>query len=150
MDASLTELLPRLFGSMAVVLVVMWGAARVMKNKRIPGLPSVGNFQKSKEDAKRNEIEVLSRTGLSKNATVTLVRAGGKTLLLGVTDAQVTLLSEIDEAVETTTLSLVAEEAQSSSIHRTGTSTSASQLPTTEQAWKGLLSQVRERTVRRA
>jgi flagellar protein FliO/FliZ len=141
-DASLTELVPRLFGSMAVVIGVMWFAARVMKNKRLPGL---GGSQR-KTDTKLHEIEVLSRQGLGKNANVTLIRAGGRTLVLGVTDAQVTLLTALEDEFTATPLSLVPT---SSNIQRTDVPAGA-ELPSTDQAWKGLLEQVRERTVRRA
>ena len=127
---------------MAVVIAVMWFAARVMKNRRIPGM---GNAV-SKATAKRNEIEVLGRQGVGKSATVTLVRTGGRTLVLGVTDAQVTLLTELQDEVDATTLSLVTD---SSDAQRTGVLASA-EVPDADQAWKGLLEQVRERTVRRA
>ena len=135
MDASLTDLLPRLFLSMSVVIGVMWFAARVMKNRRLPGMTG----PMGKAQAKKNEIEVLGRQGLTKNATVTLVRTGGKTLVLGVTDAQVTLLTELVDETSAPALSIVPE---SSDTQWTGVAN--------EQAWKGLLEQVRERTVRRA
>lgn len=135
------ELLPRLFISMAVVLVLMWVAARVMKDRRLPGVGSA----ETRAEAKKNAVEVLGRQGVGKGATVTVIRAGGKTLLLGVTDAQISLLSELD-AERPTALTVVPDVIDT---HGTGVSAPAS-LPTTEEAWKGLLEQVRERTVRRA
>jgi flagellar biogenesis protein FliO len=134
-DYSLAELLPRLFVSMAVVIGVMWFLAKAMKNKRLPGIGSA----QSKADAKRNQIDVLGRQGLHKSATVTLVRVGDKTLLLGVTDMQVTLLADMSDAkTASPPLSLVSNSIESHPADAV------------EPGWKSLLEQARERTLRRA
>ena len=80
----------RLAISMAVVIGLMWLAARGLRNR---GAGLAGRPGRSQP------IELLARRGLTKGASVAVVRAGGRTLLLGVTDAQITLLGESDDLV---------------------------------------------------
>lgn len=74
----------RLLVSMAVVLGIMWVLARRMR--RGGGARGV------------RVIEVLDRTNLSRSASVAVVRVGERALVLGVADAQVSVLGETDLA----------------------------------------------------
>ncbi len=47
---------------------------------------------------RRNRLEVLARQPLGKTASVAVVRVAGRTLLVGVTDTAVQLLSEVDSS----------------------------------------------------
>ena len=76
---------------MAIVIAVMWVAARLLKDRQVPG---VGNF---KAAPKRAQLQVLARQGVGRHAAVTIVRAGDKALVLGVTDQSISLLAQIDE-----------------------------------------------------
>lgn len=188
MDASLTELVPRALGSMVVVLAVMWVAARLTKTRKFSttfGTRLNSGNRSTPEEA----IEVISRQPLGKNASVSVVKACNRTLVLGITETHISLLSEIDEQTDekqdqqqtTTTadasesylrsfaehpsnqqqpaaLSVVGNSARTNTqqtnsqrttvtAQRTGESLSDT-FPTTEQAWKGLLEQVREKTIR--
>lgn len=84
-DISIVALLGRLAISMAIVLGLMALAAKVLKKR---GLGSSGGGS--------SRIEVLARQGLGRTSSVQLVRVAGKTLVLGVTEAQVTVLGEAD------------------------------------------------------
>jgi flagellar biogenesis protein FliO len=98
MDQSFTVLVIRMLASLAVVIAILGLAARWMRRKGL-----TGGF--SRPAAPWARIEVLGRSILSKSSSVALVRVAGKTLLLGVTDHNVSVLSELpDEAgIEDTT-----------------------------------------------
>ena len=85
-------LIGRVLVSLAAVLGVMWVIARRMRGT-------------AKARATKL-IEVLGRQQVSKGASVAVVRIGEQALVLGVTDNQVTVLSDTDLA---TARSVVAE-----------------------------------------
>ncbi|MFG1925781.1 flagellar biosynthetic protein FliO [Cryptosporangium sp. NPDC048952] len=66
--------------SLTVVLFLMWGLARLVRR------PSGGRGLAS--------LSVLSRQPLSRGASVAVVKVDDRALVLGVTDAQVTYLTE--------------------------------------------------------
>jgi len=66
--------------SLAVVLFLMWGLARLVRR------PLTGRGA--------GALAVLSRQPLSRNASVAVVKVDDRALVLGVTDAQVTYLTE--------------------------------------------------------
>ena len=66
--------------SLAVVLLLMWGLARLVR--RGPGGRGLSS------------LAVLSRQQLSRGASVAVVKVDDRALVLGVTDAQVTYLTE--------------------------------------------------------
>ena len=74
----------RVLVSLAAVLGVMWVIARRVRKSGGGG-----------KNATR-VIEVLDRTSLSKSASVAVVRVGDRALVLGVADAQVSVLGETD------------------------------------------------------
>jgi flagellar protein FliO/FliZ len=76
------ELIGRLLVSLAAVLGVMWLLARRMK--------------KGGRGRDAGLIDVLGRQQLSRNSAVTVVRIGEQALVLGVTDAQVSVLGQTD------------------------------------------------------
>src|SRR5688500_20149311 len=85
-DVSVFSLFARLLVAMAVVLGLMYFAARALKNRGIAG-PRRG---------RPVPIELLARQGLGRTASVALVRTSGKVLVLGVTEMNVSLLVEDD------------------------------------------------------
>ena len=123
-------LLGRLVLSMGVVFLVMALAAKVARNRNFGGMRTKG---------KTTKIEVLARQPFGKSASVAVVMAGGKALVLGVTDQSVSVLAEADpSAIE------IEPEPEA---HRTvplwnGASRSG-------MTWKALIEQLRERTTRR-
>ncbi len=77
-------LIGRLLVSLAAVLGLMWVIARRVKRTG----PARGTTL----------VDVLGRRQLSRTASVAVVRVGERALVLGVTDAQVTLIGETDLA----------------------------------------------------
>ncbi len=75
-------LIGRLLVSLAAVLGVMWLLARRMR--------------KGGRTKDTRLIDVLGRQQLSRNASVAVVRVGEQALVVGVTDAQVSVLGETD------------------------------------------------------
>jgi flagellar biogenesis protein FliO len=87
-------------------------------------------------------VQVLGRQSIGRNADVTVVSLGDRTLVLGVTEHNVSVVTELDseEVVETISLPSVA---------------TSPALPARTQAtpsvpsWRDLIDNLRERTVRR-
>jgi flagellar biogenesis protein FliO len=130
-DVSLISLFARLFISLAVVLGLMIMAGKLLRGRTAGGMGRRTRIA---------PIEVLARQGLGRSSSVALVRAGGRVLVLGVTDSQVNVLAEGDE------LALVEEdrpEAQWTALPGNGTDRSS-------WTWKTMLDTAREKTVRRS
>lgn len=134
MDVSLVALLVRVVVSLGVVLVVMAGAAAVLRRSGVAGTAVSGR----RGTRRKAPVEVIARHGLSRSASVAVVRLGGRALVLGVTEHQVSLLTEIDPAeFDAPPDDDVAGPA--------GPGIGSGALP-----WKVALEQLRERTVRRS
>jgi flagellar protein FliO/FliZ len=81
------EVALRIFFSLAVVLLLMWGLARVARR------PLSGRGG--------GALAVLARQPLTRGASVAVVRVGERAFVVGVTDQNVTLLAEADpDAIE--------------------------------------------------
>jgi flagellar biogenesis protein FliO len=143
------ELFLRLAISMAVVMAVMGGAARLLR-RRSGGGPRGGAARGQK--SRSQPVEVLYRRSLSKGTAVVLVQAGDKKLLLGVTERAVALLADLHSeparpALED--LPVVLDNPDDS--QRTGRKpVLQGAVPAlSDNAWKLALDSLRERTVRR-
>ncbi|GAA1794789.1 flagellar biosynthetic protein FliO [Planosporangium flavigriseum] len=79
------ELTIRIVFSLLVVVALMWGMAKLARKPL--GIRRGGGL-----------IEVLGRQQLSRSASVAVVRVADKAMVLGVTDGQVSLISEADLA----------------------------------------------------
>ena len=136
MDTSLVALLARVIVSLGVVLAVMAGAAAVLRRSGVAGTAGAG-----RQGSRRTPpVQVIARHGLSRGATVTVVRLGGRALVLGVTEHQVSLLTEIDPAELDT-----ANEETTNAAGPAGPGIGPGSPP-----WKVALEQLRKRTVRRS
>jgi flagellar protein FliO/FliZ len=83
-DTSFVALLLRLAVSLGVVLLLMWGAARLMgRGPRAGGRRTGG-------------VEMLARQTLGRRSSVAVLRVGSKAFLVGVTDTSVSVLAEVD------------------------------------------------------
>lgn len=123
-DVSLVALLARLAVSLAVVFGLMMVTGRLLRRRGLsPG----------KAGAASSRIEVLARQGLGRTSSVQLVRVGGRTLVLGVTETAVSVLAEADPVL------LEAELALSSAEHST---------TPTAPGWHSLVELLKERTAR--
>ncbi|MGX5655576.1 FliO/MopB family protein [Geodermatophilus nigrescens] len=128
----------RLVLSLAFVGGVLWFAARLAKKR---GLGSSGGL-----------VEVVAHQRMGRASTVNVLRIGDRVLVVGATEQQVTLLAELDgEAVEATlaerAAAAPAEGRPAVALPAAGGALSGSVLD--RGAWSGLVSQLRERTVRR-
>jgi len=137
MDTSLVALLVRVVVSLGVVLAVMAGAAAVLRRSGV-----VGTMPAGKRGLRRSRpaLEVIARHGLSRGSSVAVVRLGDRALVLGVTEHNVSLLTEVDPAE----LDAPAD-ADDALAGPPGPGIGAGSLP-----WKVALEQLRERTVRRS
>jgi flagellar protein FliO/FliZ len=92
------------------------------------------------------EIDILARKGLGRTAQLAVVRAGGRTLVLGVTEQHVTTLAEADPdavaAIDAANDPDLDAGAQWTGLQGTGG-------PGSGPTWKTMLDVVRDRTVRR-
>ncbi len=142
-DVSVLALLLRLVVSLAVVLGLMAVAAKLLA--RTAGGARVAR------SARPVPIEVLARHSLGKNSSVAVVHAAGKALIVGVTDAQVTLLGETDADALTTPLA----EDPATTITASARTRPPWASPTRPggaafSPWTAIVEQLRERTVRRS
>ena len=71
----------RVILSLAVVLLVLWLAARVLGKKQ-------------RRTSRGVDVDVLARQPLAQRASVAVVKVGDRALILGVTESRVELLSE--------------------------------------------------------
>ena len=81
----MSELVLRIGFSLLIVLALMWGLAKVTRR------PLTGNRG-------TGSLAVLTRQQLSRASSVAVVQVADKAYVLGVTDAQVSLLGETDLA----------------------------------------------------
>ena len=137
MDTSLVALLVRVVVSLGVVLAVMAGAAAVLRRSGVVGTAPAGKRGLRRS---RPALEVIARHGLSRGSSVAVVRLGDRALVLGVTEHNVSLLTEVDPAE----LDAPAG-ADDGLVGPAGPGIGAGSLP-----WKVALEQLRERTVRRS
>ena len=112
---------------MGVVLLVMVLAAKVARNRNFGGV----------RRSRSVNIEVLARQPFGKTASLAVVNVGGKTLVLGVTDQSVTVLTEADPSA--------IEIEAGPEAHRTEPLGGAVRPGLT---WKVWIDQLRERTLR--
>ena len=155
----------RMLVSLAIVLALMYIAARLMQRTRgggprrmarPAGLASLrsglarassGRPRPERSPRRRTLLEVIARQPLSKSASVAVVRVGDRTLLVGVTDSAVHLLTEVeatpsDDAAAVPALAVVGDDAATTPA--AGRSQSVQPVPAS------VLDALRERTVRRA
>src|SRR5262245_59634081 len=135
MDTSLVALLVRVVVSLGVVLVVMWGAAAVLRRSGVAG--TAGMPGRRGGAGRRAATEVLARHGLGRRGSLSAVRLGDRALVLGVTEHQVTLLKEIDPAELDASPDAI--DAGSSAAGPAGPGNGPGSLP-----WKVALEQLRE------
>ena len=140
-DSSVLALLARLVVSLGVVIGLMLLLASVLRKRGIV----VGNGARGKgRPGAAWDIDVLARRGLGRSAQIAVVRAAGRTMVIGVTEQRISLLSEADP--ETVAANLAADEieidsgAQWTGLRNTGTPGGS--------PWKSVLDIVRDRTVR--
>jgi flagellar biogenesis protein FliO len=131
METSAVALVVRLVISLGVVLLLMMGAAALLRKRAMPGSGGVARRRTV------TPIEVMARQGLGKTASVAVVRAGGKALVLGITDSSINLLAEADPASFEIDTPERQGTAAPGSEHRSGS------------AWMAFVDTLRERTVRR-
>jgi flagellar protein FliO/FliZ len=123
-DVSVVALLGRLAVSLAVVFALMAVAGRLLRRR---GLGTRGTTATSR-------IEVLARQGLGRTSSVQLVRVAGRTLVLGVTETNVSVLGEADPLLLEAELAL--------------TAAAEPDAPATPGAWGPFLELLKDRTAR--
>lgn len=135
-------LLFRVVASLGVVIVLMWIAARMMRARGLTGTAP-------RKGTKGARLEVLDRRSLSKNSALALVRVGGQTVLIGVTDHNITALSQVDPLWTDVELVEIDANGPASTDERPNADPLQPNVDSGT-AWKMLVSQLRERTVRKA
>ncbi len=149
LDASVLTLLVRLVVSLGIVLGLMFLAAGFMRKRGIV----LGNGGLAKSQANRSaapQLEILARKGLGRNAQLAVVHAAGKTLVLGITEHQITMLSEaefhhdLNDVYVTNADGIAIDSLEAQRTALLGSPTQG-QFPT----WKTFMENVREKTTRK-
>ncbi len=127
-SASTFALFARLLLSLGVVIGLMWVAANVLRKRGFSG-------GAGRRGPRGPHVELLARRPLGRNASIAVVRVGERSLVVGVTDHQVTKLDDFDGD------EMDLDEGDTWTVP-SGASGPAS-------AWKMMLEQMRNRTARR-
>jgi flagellar protein FliO/FliZ len=130
----MTWMVIRLVLSLAFIAGVLWFAARLAKKR---GLGQAGGL-----------IEVVARQRMGRASSVNVIRVADRVLVVGATEEQVTLLTEVDgEVVE----AMLEEHRAAVRPGGTpgGTPAALSGSVFDRGAWGTLLGELRDRTVRR-
>ena len=93
LDASVFSLLLRLALSLAIVIGLMMLLAAALRKRGVMVGNGGGSMRRSQSS---QQVEVIARRGLGRSAQVAVVRAGGRTMVLGVTEHQVTMLGDAE------------------------------------------------------
>jgi len=128
-DASTFTMFVRLLFSLGVVIGLMWVAATVLRKR---GLAPGGQ----RRTGRGPQVELLARRSLSRNASIAVVRIGERSMVVGITDHYVTKLDDTE----------VIEDIELIEGGTNWTVTPGAPSPGT--AWKAMLDQMRNRTVR--
>jgi flagellar protein FliO/FliZ len=131
----MTWMVIRLVLSLAFIAGVLWFAARLAKKR---GLGQAGGL-----------IEVVARQRMGRASSVNVIRVADRVLVVGATEEQVTLLTEVDgEVVE----AILEEHRAAARTPRTTDGTPGGPLSGSvfdRSGWMALLGELRDRTVRR-
>jgi flagellar biosynthetic protein FliO len=127
-SASTLILFARLIFSLAVVIGLMWVAANVLRKRGFTGVAGRGA-------TRGPQVELIARRQLARNASIAVVKVGGHSLVVGITDHQITNLGE----VEFDDIELIEDANWTAASGPTGPAS----------AWKTMLEQMRNRTARR-
>jgi flagellar protein FliO/FliZ len=132
-SASTLMMFVRLLLSLSVVIGLMWVAATVVRKR---GFTGHGLQRRPRgQQGPQVEVELVARKPLSKSASIAVVKIGGRSVVVGVTDHQITNLGEIFTA------DIDLREDNIRTLSSGATASPAS-------AWKTMLDQMRNRTVR--
>jgi len=83
--ASSTMMLLRMGFSLALILGMIWAAARVLRRKgKVSG-------------ASTTDLELVSRRSMGRRSNLVVVRVAGRTLLVGSTDTTVSLVADLTD-----------------------------------------------------
>jgi flagellar biogenesis protein FliO len=145
----------RMIISLGVVLGLMWLAARILSGRNgTRGVLRPAGGRRTGRARPVAAIQVLGRTSINKTASVAVVEACGRTLVLGVSPQGVSVLASDDAPLETGALVSAPMFAGSGPVDSPLLDTGRSLVPTagrmpTTPGWKPVLDALRERTVRR-
>ena len=117
---------------MGVVIGLMAVLARLVRRRGMLGILGGGQRRAA-------QIELLGRHQFGRSSSIAVVRAGGKNLVVGVTEHSITLLTEADPSA--------LEEEVTAGPEATWTASMGGTRP--GPTWKAFFQQLRERTVRR-
>lgn len=146
-DVNTVEVLLRLVSSLAVVLGLVGVATWALR--RSGGLRRLGGLGRTDDGLK---VQVVDRVGVAKGATVALVRVGGRALVVGATEREITLLAEAPELATRLELEEAARSAPDSplDLERDTTSAPVGPMGPPRPARMGFVEALREATVRRS
>lgn len=148
-------LLVRLVVSLGIVIGIMLVLAGTLRKRGI----LVGGANGGRRNGKARSaamLDIVARKPLGRNAQLAVVRAGDKTLVLGITEHQITMLSEsntawVDEvpSIDDFDVDLGPDRGSEHTIETQRTGFLAAAQRGTFPTWKTMLEDVRDRTVRR-
>jgi flagellar biosynthetic protein FliO len=130
-SASTLVLFARLIFSLAVVIGLMWVAANVLRKRGFSGA-------NPRRGPRGPQVDLVARRALGRNAAIAVVRVGDRSMVVGITDHQVTNLGDVEL--------LPGDEID---VNEGNTWTVSSGATGSTSAWKTMLEQMRNHTARR-
>jgi len=130
-SASTLVLFARLIFSLAVVIGLMWVAANVLRKRGFSGA-------NPRRGPRGPQVDLVARRALGRNAAIAVVRVGDRSMVVGITDHQVTNLGDVEL--------LPGDDIE---LNEGNTWTVSSGATGSTSAWKTMLEQMRNRTARR-
>ena len=132
--------LGRMVLSLAIVLGLLWVIARVGRGRQVGGRRG-----RAASGTATQRIEMLGRRSLGRHSAVFLIRAGNRTMVVGQTPQQITVLAECEPdqsevEAETTAAGHTDEDVMPGLASETGA--------LTPKAWDAFVDRLREMTVR--
>ncbi len=142
-DSSVLGLVVRLLLSLGVVIGLMLLLAAALRKRGLV----VGGVSRGRGRGPAWDIDILARKGLGRTAQLAVVRAAGRTLVVGITEQRVTMLAEADPNTVAALTTLDEFDIEGGGVQRTGSRGPGT--AGTGPTWKTMIDVVRDRTVRR-
>lgn len=132
--------LGRMVLSLSIVLGLLWVIARVGRGRQVGRRPG-----RAGSGSATQRIEMLGRRSLGRHSAVLVIRAGNRTMVVGQTPQQITMLAECEpDQPESEGETAVAGRAEEDMMP--GLASESGVL--TPKAWDAFVDRVREMTVR--
>jgi flagellar protein FliO/FliZ len=142
--------------SLSIVLTLLWVVARIGRKRQAGG----ARMRRATASVATGQVDLLGRRSIGRNSSIAVVRVDGRTMVVGQTPQQITLLGETTDEPALTSPQVGAIDVGTARVAPTdaalpvGSGTARTPWPASDSgagaptAWDALLERLREMTVR--